>query len=55
MLREDRIEFLRTKHKSLDSELRQQSRRLYPDDSIIAKLKKEKLRVKDEIARLCNA
>ncbi len=55
MLREDRIEFLRTKHKSLDSELRQHARRLYPDDSVIAKLKKEKLRVKDEIARLCNA
>lgn len=55
MVREDRIEFLRSKHKSLDSELRQQSRRLYPDDSMIAKLKKEKLRVKDEITRLGTA
>lgn len=49
---EDRIDSLRSKHQALDTELKMETQRPLPDPSIIAKLKKEKLRLKDEMSRL---
>jgi hypothetical protein len=49
---EDRLESLRTKHASLETALRRESHRPYPDSETVLKLKREKLRVKDEMQRL---
>lgn len=49
---EDRIESLRLKHQALEAELRLENQRPHPDDAILAKIKKEKLRLKDEMTRL---
>lgn len=51
---EDRIEALRMKHHALEEELDHENQRPSPDDGVIAKLKKEKLRLKDEITRLAH-
>lgn len=51
---EDRIEALRMKHHALDEELDLENQRPAPDESAIAKLKREKLRLKDEISRLAH-
>lgn len=52
---EDRIESLRSKHQALEAELKMETQRPLPDPSIINKLKKEKLRLKDEMSRLGKA
>lgn len=52
MSAEERIESLRTKHKSLDVELDAEVHRPLPDAALVTKLKREKLRLKDEIVRL---
>ncbi len=44
-----RVETLKAKHRELEDALQQENRRPYPDDHRIAELKKEKLRIKDEI------
>jgi len=49
---DDHIEALRNKHQGLEEELKQETQRPLPDSAAIAKLKREKLRLKDEIARL---
>lgn len=49
---DERIESLRTKHHDLDSQLMQEIQRPLPDAAVITKLKREKLRLKDEIVRL---
>ena len=43
---------LETKHSTLDRRIAQESQRPMPDAILIAELKKQKLRVKEEIARL---
>ena len=40
---------LEGKHADLDSRIAQENQRPHPDDSLIARLKKEKLRVKEAI------
>jgi hypothetical protein len=50
-----RVDALIAKHKALDSALARESTRPDPDDIRIAVLKKEKLRIKDEIAHLQHA
>ncbi|MGQ9369658.1 YdcH family protein [Azospirillum sp. ST 5-10] len=52
---EDRIESLRMRHRALELELKRESLRPHPDDAILAKIKKQKLRLKDEITRLARA
>ncbi|MFD2204135.1 YdcH family protein [Kiloniella antarctica] len=47
-----RIESLRTKHVTLESAIGQENLRPHPDESIIMSLKKQKLRVKDEMEQL---
>lgn len=48
----DHIEALKAKHATLEHAINQESLRPHPDDDAICSLKKRKLRIKDEIARL---
>lgn len=52
MAGDDRIEALRAKHAKLESEIDDEFHRPMPDDAHIAELKREKLRIKDEISRI---
>lgn len=49
---EERIEALQVRHQSLDAEIELESRRPLPDTATVHKLKREKLRLKDEMVRL---
>ena len=49
---DERIEALKAKHQSLESQIEDENNRPNPDDVHIASLKKQKLRIKDEIAIL---
>jgi hypothetical protein len=49
---EDRLESLRTKHAALDAELESETHRPSPDEVHIHDLKRQKLRLKDEMYRL---
>jgi hypothetical protein len=48
----DHIEALKMKHASLEQAIDQENTRPHPDDDAICSLKKRKLMIKDEIARL---
>ena len=48
----DHIEALKAKHASLEQAIDQENLRPHPDDDAICSLKKRKLQIKDEIARL---
>jgi hypothetical protein len=48
---DERLDSLRTKHATLEAEIEQENQRPHPDDFRLSKLKREKLRVKDEIFR----
>lgn len=48
----ERIDSLRAKHAALDDRLKSESQRPLPNEDEIHRLKREKLRIKDEIARL---
>jgi hypothetical protein len=52
MALEDRIRALRERHSSLEAQIQQETTRPIPDDSRIASLKRQKLRIKDEIQRM---
>ncbi|MFN3726897.1 MAG: YdcH family protein [Allosphingosinicella sp.] len=43
------MEALMTKHASLDARIMEESLRPHPDDATLARLKKEKLRLRDEM------
>ncbi len=49
------IETLRAEHQSLDSQLDEEMKRPAPDEFRIKELKQQKLRLKDEIAKLATA
>jgi len=49
---EDRIEELRSLHRNLEQSLDQEAKRPLPDTDLITGLKRQKLRIKDEIAEL---
>lgn len=49
---EERITSLRSKHAVLEVELQEEVRRPLPDAATINKLKREKLKLKDELSRL---
>lgn len=51
----DHIEALKMKHASLEQAIDQESTRPHPDDDAICSLKKRKLMIKDEIARLSSS
>ena len=48
----DQIEELRTRHRSLEIEIDQEIHRPHPDDTTLAGLKRQKLRIKDELVQL---
>jgi hypothetical protein len=52
MAMDDRIDSLKSKHASLDATLQSEVTRPLPDDNLIHDLKRQKLRIKDEIVRL---
>ena len=43
---------LQSKHAVLDARINEENQRPHPDDAILSRLKKEKLRVKEEISGL---
>ena len=47
-----KIESLRAQHAALEAQLDKESSRPHPDDCSISELKREKLRIKDEITVL---
>jgi len=47
-----RLQSLRSRHTKLEEELHREQTRPHADDAHIAELKREKLRLKDEIERL---
>ena len=49
---DERIEALKAKHQVLETALEQELNRPQPDDVAIHNLKKQKLRIKDELANL---
>lgn len=49
---EDQITVLKQKHASLESALSDESNRPRPDESTLTHLKREKLAIKDQLARL---
>lgn len=48
----EKIDDLKTKHQALETALEEETNRPHPDDIEIASLKKQKLRIKDEIVSL---
>jgi hypothetical protein len=50
-----RIETLKAKHAELDKQISDMERQAMPNDIVIHDLKKQKLRLKDEIMRLSTA
>jgi hypothetical protein len=52
MTMHDYVESLRSKHAHLEEEIDDELHRPLPDQSVLTRLKREKLRIKDEMARL---
>jgi hypothetical protein len=51
---DERIDDLKAKHQALDNAIDQENSRPLPDDVTISSLKKQKLRIKDELAVITN-
>ncbi len=49
---EERVESLKVKHQALESAIEDENSRPYPDDLHLVTLKKQKLRIKDQLATL---
>ena len=49
---DERIDNLKSKHQALEAAIEDENNRPHPDDLEIASLKKQKLRIKDELAAL---
>ena len=52
MTEAERIESLKSEHRELESKIEQESRRPAPDHTLVKTLKRQKLRIKDELASL---
>jgi hypothetical protein len=52
MTMEERVESLKSKHATLEQTLQSETCRPRPNDTMVHELKREKLRIKDEIVRL---
>ena len=46
----DRAFYLKSKHVDIDQELQREVKHLYPDSLVLAKLKRKKLKLKDELS-----
>ncbi|MDE1967665.1 MAG: YdcH family protein [Alphaproteobacteria bacterium] len=55
MTLEDRIEELRTRHRSLEDQINRESHRPLPNIESLSTLKRQKLRIKDELTQLEHA
>jgi hypothetical protein len=55
MSREEHLQVLKEKHAGLEELIRQEEMRPLPDSALISQLKRQKLRIKDEIADLARA
>ena len=51
---DERIDDLKSKHQALETAIEDENSRPQPDDIEIANLKKQKLRIKDELATLAS-
>ena len=49
---DERIDALKAKHQALEGAIDEENTRPFPDEMHIASLKKQKLKIKDEIANL---
>jgi hypothetical protein len=49
---QERIAALRQRHAALEDQIHEENNRPHPDDDRIAELKREKLRIKDEMERV---
>jgi hypothetical protein len=49
---DERVASLKAKHEALEHKIHEEEARPYPDEVALHQLKKEKLRIKDEIAAL---
>lgn len=50
MSNEERVAALKAKHQALEDKIQEEEARPHPDDVTLHQLKREKLRIKDEIA-----
>ncbi len=50
MLTEERVAALKAKHQALDDRIHREEQRPHPDESTLHQLKREKLRIKDEMS-----
>ena len=48
----ERLDPLKARHAGLEAQISEETKKPHPDDTTIHALKKEKLKLKDEIARL---
>jgi len=48
----DHVDSLKAKHADLDHLIREEEGRPHPDETLIKELKRQKLRIKDEIVQL---
>lgn len=48
----DRIQTLKSKHAALEAALDEENARPHPDETLLANLKRQKLKLKDEMADL---
>lgn len=52
MTEREQAELLKSKHRELENRLKIESTHLYPDEALINNLKRQKLRIKDELASM---
>ena len=52
---DEHIAALKAKHENLEEALQQENKRPLPNTSVISDIKRQKLRIKDEIRRLSEA
>lgn len=52
MIGQEQVEVLKTKHQELDTQLSHETTRPFPDEIRVAEIKREKLRIKDELASM---
>ncbi|MBT3992114.1 MAG: YdcH family protein [Rhodospirillaceae bacterium] len=52
MNEQDRVSMLKTKHTGLEEEIVLENKHPQPDEVIVADLKRQKLRIKDELASM---
>jgi hypothetical protein len=51
----EHVESLKAKHQDLEHMIDEEEGRPHPDEALITQLKRQKLRIKDEIAQLAHA